>query len=818
MTIRRLLGVVIVPLLLSGAAKAQTIQGVVVDVAERPITGAVVLLLDSTAATAARSLTNQRGEFRLTAPRAGIYRVRTLRIGFRPVTSEAERLLAGGEVTKRFVLTGIPIALDTIRVVDRTACRPLGGDSSTTIFGVWEQARTALTATQLTAASRTIAATTVVYERTLDPNASRASDRVRQQSSRIRSDYVTQPWRALSPDSLRHAGYVLEGRDNVVSYYAPGLDMLVSNAFVEDHCFRLTSDRRRADLVGIAFEPAAERKRVAEIRGTVWLDRATSELRSLDFRYVNVSFDQEDIAGGNMEFVRMADGAWAISRWNIRMPVVEQFVRRGFGAGTRVAEIRVAGGELALARRGADTLWSRPPLVVKGTVVDSTTGAAIAQATVSLRGTHLDGVTDANGRFTISGVLPGEYTVDLRTPSLDSANAVHQATLVVTDGVAPAQLRAPTAAQVQSTLCGSRKLAAPGILVGSVSMRGDSTVPKNATVVAQWNDLALHDARVGVEVEKQTRRVETRVGSDGTFRLCGVPVNSAIIIRATADSAASGEATNVRIPDDKRFVRVDLVLERGANAGAVFQGFVISDSTEVPITGAEVALPDVAKVVTTNDRGGFRIDGIPAGTHRIVIRRMGFGPAETQLEFRDGETVERRVVLGRAVSLEPVVVTSKAFERKMAEFEENRRLGLGHFYTRAELAKVEGRRMSEVLGQTPGLGIVFGRGSQGWVMGRRAIPPCPDPSDARCMREKGIYFPEGFEVLQGMKPSCYAMVYLDDMLMNPGRPTEPFDVNTIAPERIEAVEWYAGPSQTPLKYAKLNSACGVLVIWTRRSP
>jgi hypothetical protein len=317
-------------------------------------------------------------------------------------------------------------------------------------------------------------------------------------------------------------------------------------------------------------------------------------------------------------------------------------------------------------------------------------------------------------------------------------------------------------------------------------------------------------------VDKLKRAIETRVAPDGSFRLCGVPVNSALAILAVSDSTARGEISDVRIPDDKRFARVDLVLERGA-AGAVFQGVVVTDSTERPIAAAEVSIPEIGKTATTNEKGAFRVDGIPSGTHKIVIRRIGFGPAETTLSFSANQIVERRVVLGRVVTLEPVRVTETAFERKMAEFEENRRIGLGHFYTRAELAKVEGRRMSEVLAQSPGLGIIRGRGSQGWVMSRRAIPPCPDPSDIVCMRQSGIYFPERFEQAQGILPSCYAQVYIDDVLMNPTNPTEPFDINTLAPERIEAVEWYAGPSQTPLKYSRREAKCGVLAIWMRRS-
>jgi hypothetical protein len=81
------------------------------------------------------------------------------------------------------------------------------------------------------------------------------------------------PWRSRSTDSLHRFGYVVTDKDNSTVYYAPGLDVLLSNMFLEDHCFRLVADGPR---VGMAFEPAPDRKRLSEIRGTIWLDRATS--------------------------------------------------------------------------------------------------------------------------------------------------------------------------------------------------------------------------------------------------------------------------------------------------------------------------------------------------------------------------------------------------------------------------------------------------------------------------------------------------------------------------------------------------------------
>ena len=106
--------------------------------------------------------------------------------------------------------------------------------------------------------------------------------------------------------------------------------------------------------VGIAFEPIPSRGRIAEIRGTLWLNRATSELRRLDFHYANLSRLQES-AGGEMAFARLRDGAWAITRWSIRMPVFD----RSPSGQPRLAQVKVAGGELTVAERGGDSLQRR---------------------------------------------------------------------------------------------------------------------------------------------------------------------------------------------------------------------------------------------------------------------------------------------------------------------------------------------------------------------------------------------------------------------------------------------------------------------------
>jgi hypothetical protein len=221
---------------------------------------------------------------------------------------------------------------------------------------------------------------------------------------------------------------------------------------------------------------------------------------------------------------------------------------------------------------------------------------------------------------------------------------------------------------------------------------------------------------------------------------------------------------------------------------ATLAGRVFIDSTRQPIIAAEVALLDVGKSVLTDERGAFRIADIPAGAHRLMVRRIGFGPLETTIVFAARETIDRNIFLARAVTLDSVRTT--ALRGADLEFEENRRLGLGHFLTRKDLEKVGVARLSAVLTTIPGIRIQESR------------PPHP---------------PEWYVV--NNRRGCFAAIVLDGMRMyTPRSPTEPpFNINSLNVGQIETIEYYAGATQLPARYQGPGAdACGVLVIRTRR--
>ena len=124
------------------------------------VPGVVVLLLDSASTVVAQALTTERGDFRLSAPRAGSFRTRTLRIGFRPTVSEPFRLALSQELVQRVVLSSAQFVLDTVNVRGRNECR-IASESAAATYAVWEQVQAALTATQLTSNRTGSIATTI---------------------------------------------------------------------------------------------------------------------------------------------------------------------------------------------------------------------------------------------------------------------------------------------------------------------------------------------------------------------------------------------------------------------------------------------------------------------------------------------------------------------------------------------------------------------------------------------------------------------------------------------------------------------------------
>lgn len=785
---------------------AQVVRGAVLDKGTgAPVSGIVVVLLDSAGSVLQRDLTDTAGRYRLRAPRSGAYRVRTLRIGFRPFTSETFAVGSPDEIERQIIVSSVPVSLDTIRVVSRSACRALD-DSSAVMFRIWEQAQTALTALQLSN-TRSMLATIVTYQRWEHP----ARDHVLEQERQVVSAVTRSPWHSISPDSVRAAGYVTLDTRGWTTYHAPDLDVLLSDSFVEDHCFRVAEASHSKGQLGVAFEPTPARRRVPEIQGTVWFDRGSSELRRIEFEYVNVPRPVRAMrAGGNLEFVRLRDGTWTISRWSLRFPEIEsRQTRTGahLAAGTvteeYVSRVRVEGGELSLVMRRGDTLWKGLPSTLTGFVVDSSTGRAVSHAKVSLRGTSAKVVSDVSGQFRFSDAIPGRYLVEVRTPSLDSIGAAEELRIVHAASDSLLVIRVPNAEQVAWSRCGPDTT---GVIAGRIRMRDGGRSPSRVRIVATWTDPGTRSA----EGSEQQRWRDAVADASGAYHICQLPLGKAFELRVESDS---GRAMPVRVelPVERRFLAVELTVDSTSRGTGSLAGVVVADGGLEPLSEVEISIPLLGRRVRTNERGQFRLSDIEASEHEVVVRRIGYQQISQSVVFSPGRSLQREYILSRVRTLDTIAVTAN---RRMSNFEENRKIGLGRFLTRAEIEKMENRKMAEILESVGAFTLRVGW--RAWVTGGNRGPRSlmnrgPMNRGGRCAGLEG-----GAEKL-GCQ--CFAHVYLDDNLIYNGEGGSIVpDINAIAPASIEAIEFYKGPATTPLKYSRLNSECGVLVLHTRRTP
>jgi hypothetical protein len=440
---------------------------------------------------------------------------------------------------------------------------------------------------------------------------------------------------------------------------------------------------------------------------------------------------------------------------------------------------------------------------IRGTVVDSATGKGVARARVSVSGTPLLATADSLGRFTIAGAPGGDQMLAIHTASLDSMSASYSVGVTVAGATTTIAVRVPNALQIAASACGDRGYAAGGIVLGRLRIAGDSTSSLAGTVSAEWPIAGADSARKWASATADAR---------GRFALCGVPLDAPLTLRALTD-AASGQSGNLRVPASARFARTEIVLRKEVAATGILAG-VVTDSANVPVGGVEVSLPDVSRTTLTNEQGAFALRDVPPGPQRLSVRRVGYGPVEAQIAIEAGRTVERYIRIVRATSLDSVVVTEKVVDHQLDDFAENKKLGLGHFLTRAELAPQEGRSTGAVLTSMPGV-KVFAIGPYAWVGSGRHNATSIGGAGARLDRSDAMKRAPLWD--------CYALVYLDDHLVFRGQkqgypPTwEPlFDINSIPVAEIEAIEYYASAAQTPLKYSVLNSQCGIVVIHTLR--
>src|SRR4051812_18145373 len=277
------------------------------------VSGALVALLNSRDSVVAEGLASEAGTRVLFAPR-GAYRIRVRRGGYLPLVSSELTLPRPHELILN--VESPRVGLQRI-VVNSTSQCSRSDPNAQALSTVWDEIDKALRSSQLTLNDLSGMGRAHQYRRETAPDG-----KVLAGDSSEFAITDRRPFGSVDPLTLARDGYVVGDEDKGWVFYGPDETVLLSDAFAGTHCFKLVRQLARPAQIGVAFEPVPGRK-IADISGVLWVDQRTSELREINFRFVNAGALSRYDAGGFTRFRRVRSGAWIVDEWKLSAPKLQ---------------------------------------------------------------------------------------------------------------------------------------------------------------------------------------------------------------------------------------------------------------------------------------------------------------------------------------------------------------------------------------------------------------------------------------------------------------------------------------------------------------
>lgn len=217
---------------------------------------------------------------------------------------------------------------------------------------------------------------------------------------------------------------------------------------------------------------------------------------------------------------------------------------------------------------------------------------------------------------------------------------------------------------------------------------------------------------------------------------------------------------------------------------ATLVGFVIAIPGDAPIRGAAVQL-DTSQLRTVADsQGRFELDSIDPGTYVLHIRAIGYDEGAWRVRLHPDHVTTHAFSLDQQVVELPGVAVKGRLplaERRYIDFERRRHTVSGAFFTQEDIEKANPPTLVDILATVRGVQQVC------------RVNDCV----AKMVRAP---------------PGCYPQYYLD------GNESSAYFARLTPPQDIKGIEVYRGSSEIPGEFGGSNSACGVIVIWTKSSP
>lgn len=464
----------------------------------------------------------------------------------------------------------------------------------------------------------------------------------------------------------------------------------------------------------------------------------------------------------------------------------------------------------ASAQQAPPAAPAAPHGVISGAVIDSVRGGLLIGGMVAIDGLGRIGMTDSVGVFAIDSVPPGEYRLALLDDLLDtlSLSVVSPQIRVVAGDTTYVVMALPSPETIVGAKCGAGPFSGGrAALVGVVINAETERRVAGADVVLAWTEV---QASSDIGLRSVPRQRATKTAEDGSFKICGLSndIRAELVAWSGRDTTAAvpfsfvhpqlamrtlalpGGSIDEGSPSDTAGAVAAAGAQQGAQQGVIrgrrgrstISG-TVTTLGGTPIVGARVSLTGAEGVAFTNDRGEFVLHGQPAGTQNVLVRRLGFEPAEFAVNLSAIRPTEVAVELPEFVPVLSTVVVRGRMDVALDRvgFTRRQRAGMGRYMMLEDIDRRGALRTVDLLADFPMLRAVSTGGTNRQITGRS----------------------------RGLSTNCVTF-YVDGIVwMGDDSPTD-----FMHPQEIGAIEAYSAGS-TPAEFARTLSACETVVIWTR---
>lgn len=230
---------------------------------------------------------------------------------------------------------------------------------------------------------------------------------------------------------------------------------------------------------------------------------------------------------------------------------------------------------------------------------------------------------------------------------------------------------------------------------------------------------------------------------------------------------------------------ITLAMTPLSSAGQAILTGTVTDTSGVPISGAEITVGGSPANTRSDERGNFRLTDLPMGATSVTVRRLGFASFKVGVQISQPSGAQLTVRMTPVSTLlPPVVVRADRMNyrgRLAGYYARLEKKSAGYFITREQIDRERPSTMGQLLQTVPGLRESRGRAG---ITGVR-------------MRGR----------------NCWPLVWIDGTPMPAGE----VDLDSFVPSSIQGIELYLGSTTAPMSYIydRDLSSCGTILVWSR---